>query len=174
VAPCTVLGHQHAGAEGGEPVGQGLGRERHGDETRHRPDPGTAEHGHDRLGYPPHVQRDAVTTADPEPSHGGGERNHFGVQFGIGDGAAFAGLALPVEGRVVAAVREVPVDAVDGGVEFAVHEPAARRAGGLEHAGPAAVPDEAFRRLGPAGYCGIAVVTQQTVVTQRRSLLSSR
>ena len=69
-----------------------------------------------------------MATLSPGPHAELGQRvggpAHLGQQVGIGDGPGVARLALPVEGHPVApAGLDVAVDAVDGHVERAAHEP---------------------------------------------------
>ena len=73
----------------------------------------------------------------------GGEGAYLGVQLAVGDRAAVARLALPVERHPVAALGEVPVEAVRADVEHSAREPAAATRPGDVSALRRAIPAQA-------------------------------
>jgi hypothetical protein len=128
---------------------QRLAREPAEDERVDRPDPGDRERDDDRLGDHGEVDDDAVALADAEAAEPVRGLHDLALQLRVGDVAAVAGLALDVQGDLLAAAgRHVPVDAVDGDVEAAAGEP-----GRLGH-GEAAVGQLLDRAPGVGGVPG--------------------
>src|SRR5947207_3028228 len=79
---------------------------------------------HGQLGDHRHVDGDPVALLDAEAPEGVGEALHLGQEVGVGDRPGVAGLALPVEGDLVAPPRvDVAVEAVLRDVERAADEP---------------------------------------------------
>ena len=77
-------------------------------------DAGAGQHGDRQLGDHRHVDGDPVALLRrPRPLSTLANRLHLVEQLGVGDGAGVAGLALPVEGDLVAAAGlDVAVEAV--------------------------------------------------------------
>src|SRR5690606_18718720 len=134
-------------------VAQRLGGESTEHHRVHGADPGTCEHGEGRLGNHRHVQTDPVTLADTALLEHVGQAADLVMQFAVGDVAGLVGIvAFPDDGRLVGALLQVAVDAVDADVEFGIDEP-----GGfagfhvaLVYLAPGLHPfDEAVRLLGP-------------------------
>src|SRR5690606_37714798 len=95
------------------------------------------------------VDRDPVALADTEPGENVRRALDLFGQFGVGDGAGVALLALPVESDAVAvACFDVTVEAVVRDVELAVVEPfGERRVRPVEGAGEWSVPVQQLARL---------------------------
>ncbi len=91
------------------------------------------EHGVGRLGDHRQVDGDPVTLLDAVRLQHVGELAHPLVQLAIGD-LLFLGrvVALPDDGDLVAARRQMAVDAVGGNIERAVLEPFDRHVAGAE------------------------------------------
>ena len=112
-----------------DPRAQRVGREAGEDHRVHRPDPRAGEHRVGRRRDHRQVEDDAVALPDPHGQQHVGELRDLGVQLPIADVLGDARVvALPDDRRLVAAGREVPVDAVRRDVELAVLEPLDRHA----------------------------------------------
>ncbi|MNX90082.1 hypothetical protein D3C86_1221160 [compost metagenome] len=124
-APVEAVGrHDQLGLGVVDPILDGLAREAAEDDRVGRPDAGAGEHGHRRLGHHRHVDGDAIARPNSQGEQDARELADLVVQLLVGEGAAIAGLALPDEGRLVAAPgRQVTIQAVVSGVEGAAHEP---------------------------------------------------
>ena len=134
-------------------------------------DAGAGQHGDGQLGDHRHVHRDAVAGAQTQAQQHVGEALHIVEQLRVGDSAGVAGLALPVEGHLVAGARgDVAVEAVVGHVERAAHEPLSERQipgeGGVE----VVMPGEQVAGLAcPEGLeVGGGLVVEGAVGYQRR------
>ena len=105
----------------------------------------------DRLGDHGHVDRNAVAGDEAEFGQGVGGLADVCEQIGVGDVAAVAWLAFPVDGHLVAvSVEDVAVDAVVGDVELAVGEPLGNGGvGPVEYFGERGVPVESASLFGP-------------------------
>ena len=83
------------------------------------------EHGHRRLGDHGHVNGHAIAFLNAALLEDIREPAYVGMQFRVSDAPhVFLGFALPENGHLVARPRlEMPVQAVDRQIEFAVLEP---------------------------------------------------
>src|SRR6476661_1551063 len=98
-----------------------------------RADAGAGEHGIDRLRDHRHVDGDAVALLDIAVAQDVGELAHLVVQLPIADAPGLRWVvAFPDDGGLLRSRRQMPVDAVVGGVEAAVLEPLDRDVGGSE------------------------------------------
>src|SRR3954447_20596749 len=87
-------------------------------------DASAREHRDRELGNHPKVDIHAVALANPEGLQRGREAADLLEELPVGDRSALAGLALPVEGDLVAASGfDVTVQAVEGDVELSAEEP---------------------------------------------------
>src|SRR5215467_5741993 len=87
-------------------------------------DAGAGEHGNRRLGNHGQVNRDAIAFLDAARLQHIGEAAYFGVQLLVGKlFVVLRIVALPQDGRLVAALGKMPVDAVVADVQRAVLEP---------------------------------------------------
>ena len=112
------------------------------------PDAGAGQQRHRQLRHHAEVDRDAIPLAHAEAAQDIGQAVDLVVQLAIADDALVAGLADPdVGGLVAAAGREVPVEAVDRGIQLAVGEPLVEgRVGVVEALRRLAVPVELVER----------------------------
>ena len=160
-AELAVGGDQELGAGVLHPELQRLGGEAAEHQGMDGADAGHGEGDDDGFGDDREVDDHAVALGDAQVQEGVGGLGHLALQFGVGDGAAVAGLALEVEGHLVAAAgRDMAVHAVVGDVELAALEPGDVRAGaGLDVGrdapvrgvpGLAAVGAGALRRVPPS------------------------
>ena len=148
----AVGGDDELGAGIVDAGAQALGREAAEHDGVHGAEPRDGEHGDDGLRNDRQVDRDAIALADAEAREEVGGALDLDRELGVGEAAAVAGLALPVDRDAVAVAREhVPVEAVVGDVELTVTEPAGD--GGVrpvERFREGAVPvHEVARLLGP-------------------------
>ena len=89
-----------------------------------RADPRAGEHRGRRLGDHRHVDHHPVAAPDSALPEQVGDAAGFLVKLAIADRSAFSGLVgLEDQRRAVAALGEVPVEAIDRQVEPAVVEP---------------------------------------------------
>ena len=131
-------------------VGDGVGGESAEDDGVDGADARAGEQGDGQLGRHAHVDGDAVAFLDAERLEGVGEFLHFGVQFGVGEAANFAGLAFPDDRGLVGALAEgVAVDAVVAEVDLAADEPLGPGQIPLENFVPGLEPVELLRGFGP-------------------------
>ncbi len=139
-------------------AGQRLGREAGEDHRVDRPDPGAGEHRIGDLGDHRHVDGHPVALADAVRFQHVGELADILVELAIGDRAVRRGriVRLPEDGGLVAALVEMPVDAVGRDVEFAVLEPLDRDVrcveGGVLDLGERLDPVEPLGLLGPEAF----------------------
>ena len=165
----VVLRHQHRGPEVFHAVPEGLGRESAEDDRVRRAQPGAGQHGNGQFGDHPHVDRHAPPAPDAECPQRVREAADALVQFAVGDVQPVAGLALPVERDAVAALGQVPVQAVGGHVQGAAGEPAVEwGVGFVERGVPGGVPLQAPRLvLPPAHRVGSSAVIDGGVADDR-------
>jgi hypothetical protein len=118
-----------------------------------RAEAGHSQHGDDGLGDHRHVDRHAVALADAEAGEHVRRPLHLAGELGVGDAAAVARLALPVDRHAVAdASRDVAVEAVLGHVEAAIAEPAReRRVRPVEGLGEGGLPVQLAGPVCPEG-----------------------
>jgi hypothetical protein len=106
-------------------AGDRLGREAAEHDGMWGADPGAGQHRHRGLRDHGHVDRDHVALADTKRPQAIGELADLLVELPVADALRFRGIvALPDDGRLVAALREMAVEAVGAGIERAVLEPA--------------------------------------------------
>jgi hypothetical protein len=120
------------------------------DDRVRRADAGAGEHRDGRLGDHRHVDRDAVAPGHAQRRQRVGEFADFAVELLVRQRAAVARLALEDDRGLVAVLGEVPVEAIDAGVDRAAHEPL--RVGGVrpvEHLRPGLEPVERLGLLRP-------------------------
>jgi hypothetical protein len=90
----------------------------------HRADPGAGQHGIGRFGDHRHIDGDAVAFPDAPGFQHIGEFAHFLVKLLVGDVLAVGGIvAFPDDGGLVAARRQVPVDAIGRDIQRSILEP---------------------------------------------------
>jgi hypothetical protein len=131
-----------------------VAQRRGGEATEHHrvrgADPCAGEHDRRQLGDHRQVDRHAVALGDAQLLERVGGPLDVLEQPRVGDGAGVAGLALPVEGHLLAvAVGHMPVEAVVGHVELAVDEPPGVGRVPVEDGGPLLEPVELGGLAGP-------------------------
>src|SRR5262249_56249701 len=95
-------------------------------------DSGAGEHGNRRLGNHRQVNGDAIAFLDTARLQYIGEAAYFGVQLLVGKlFVVLRIVALPQDGRLVAALGKMAVDAVVADVQRAVLEPFDRHVAGV-------------------------------------------
>src|SRR5229473_4914749 len=117
-------------------------------------DPRAGQHRVGGLRNHRQIDRDAVALPDVAGAQDVGEFADFVVQLPIGDALGLRGIiALPDDGGLVAALVEMPIDAVPGDIEDAVFEPfdrnVAGREGGVLDLGEGLHPADALGLFGP-------------------------
>ena len=152
-AELPVAGDQQFGLGVGDPGPQCLCGEAGEHDAVHDAEPGAGQHRDHRLGDQRHVDRDAVAGDQAEVGQCVGRLAHLGLQVGVGQAAAVARLAFPVDGDPVAeSGLHVAVDAVVGHVELAVGEPLGERClRPVQHLGERGRPGQPIGLLGPEG-----------------------
>ncbi len=110
--PCVVVA-----------LGERFGGKAAGDHAVDGADARAGQHGDCRLGDQRHVDRRDVALVHAQPPQDVGETAHFGVELAIGEAADLAGLALPDQGDLLAAVGQVGVEAVVGNIRLTADEP---------------------------------------------------
>jgi hypothetical protein len=109
----------------------------------HRAQPGTRQHGDDRLWSLRHVNNDAITFLDAVALEDVGKFAHLAMQLLVGERAFFPGLALPDNcGLVLATVFEVTIHAIGRGIQLPADEPLREWDFPVEHLRPFRVPSE--------------------------------
>src|SRR3990172_2825517 len=99
----------------------------------HRADARAREHRHRDLRDHGHVDAHAVALFHATAFQDVGELAHLGMQLAISYFPVYLGIvAFPDDRRLVAALFEVPVEAVDAGVELRALEPADMQVPGVE------------------------------------------
>ena len=123
--PGLVLRDQHLAAHVVQARRERVGGEAAEDDGVRRAEPRAGEHRDRRLRDHPHVDPDRGALPHAELLQRVRERDHLAQQVGVGQSRAVAvGLALPVEGDLVAAPRlDVAVDAVVRDVQLAAEVP---------------------------------------------------
>jgi hypothetical protein len=108
-----------------DPVGERVGREAGENDGMDRADPRAGQHRVGGFGDHREVQDDPVAATDAQLLQDIGETADLGVQLLVGDVLrGFLGIVgLEDDRGLVAALGQVPVDAVRGHVERAVLEP---------------------------------------------------
>ncbi len=123
---------------------------------------GAGKQGDGKFGDHAHVDDGAVAGLEAAGFEDVGEAADEAVQLLVGDHALVAGLAFPKNGGLVFPCgREVAVDAIIGGVDFAAGEPLGEGRVPLEDVGPLVKPVELLRReLAPEllGLCGGSLI----------------
>ena len=121
----------------------------------HGPDAGTGEHGVGGLGNHRHIDTDTIALLHTARLQQVGQAANLLVQLGIGDVLAVGGVVtLPDDGGLVRPRGQVPVDTVDGHVQFAVGKPGGVPATQIlfVHLGKRLLPlQKVFGLLGPEG-----------------------
>jgi len=145
-AQARIDGDQRLRLAGDQPRGHRLGPEAGEQRHQHRADLRHGQHGHHRLGQIGHVQRHHVAGDQAECTQGAGQSAHLAVEFGIGDRALRAVLALPDQRGLAPGGRAAPaVEHVEHHVGGAAHAPAGecRPARLVEHGPPGAEEPQA-------------------------------
>ncbi len=105
-------------------AGERIGRKAAEDDGMDRADPRAGEHGIGRLGDHRHIDRDRVALLDALRLQHIGETADMLVQFAIGDVARLGRIvAFPDDRRLVAAGREMTIEAIHRDIGDAVLEP---------------------------------------------------
>ena len=131
-------------------VAQRLGAEAAEDHAVHGADARAGQHRDGQLGDERQVDRDAIALPDAERLEHVGELADLAIELPVGDGAAIAGLAFPDDrGLVAPPAADVPVQAVDAGVQLAADEPLRVRRLPVEHLGPRRASTRARRQTSP-------------------------
>ena len=100
-------------------IDEGVGGKSAEDDGVRRADAGAGEHRNRQLRRHAHVEGDAVAFFNSERLQDVGEFLYFAMQLLIGNGADFAGFALPDDGGfVLARCPHVAVEAIVGKIEF--------------------------------------------------------
>ncbi|GBE21803.1 hypothetical protein BMS3Bbin01_01155 [bacterium BMS3Bbin01] len=146
VAVVAVHRHQDVALRVGDTLPTGLTAESAEDLGMDGAETGAGEHGDRQFGDHRHVERHPVTDLDAtEAAQESGELVDTLIELLVGDHQGVFGLRLghPDESRLVAAGREVAVDAVVGGVQSPTDEPLPmRRVTRVERRVPIGVPAE--------------------------------
>ncbi len=147
----AAVGRDHGDAAAVvDAVAERVGREAAEHHRVRRADAGAGQHRHRQLRDHPEVDRHPVAGLDAEPLQRVRHPADPRVQVGVGDLLAVARLALPVVGDLVAALGQVPVQAVGARVQLAVGEPCEeRRLRAVHHLGEGGDPVEPARLAGP-------------------------
>ncbi len=95
------------------------------------PDAGAGLHGDHGLGYERQVDDDPVAAANAQRLQRVREAAHLAVQFGVGEPADIARLALENNRSLAAVSGEMHIEAIVRNVQFAVGEPAVIRCVGV-------------------------------------------
>jgi hypothetical protein len=115
-------------------------------------EPRAGEHGDDGVGHHRHVDEDAIAPGHAEGGERAGEARRAIAQLAIGEALDGGGDRAVVDERDAIAVAgvDVAVDRVVADVEAGAGEPTMkRRAAGIEHAVPRAIPADRGAGLGP-------------------------
>ncbi len=123
-AQAFVSGDDHGGLAVLDAAGDRIRREAREHHRMHRADAGAGEHRVSRFRDHRQIDRDPVALLDALRLQHIGEAADLGMQLLVGDGLGILGVvAFPDDRGLVAALREVPVDAIIGEVETAILEP---------------------------------------------------
>ena len=149
-AVARVLGDDGDAAAVGNAVGDGVSGEPAEDDGVDCSDARAGEQSDGEFRRHAHVDGDAIAFPDAKRLEGAGEFLHFGVEFGVGEAANLAGLALPDERGFVRAFAEgMTVDTVVAEVHFAADEPLCPGKIPLKNFVPGLEPVQFFRHAGP-------------------------
>ncbi|MDT4858659.1 hypothetical protein FQZ97_931380 [compost metagenome] len=132
-----------------------------------RADAGAGLHGHHAFDRHGHVDDDAVTLLHATGLQGIRKLRHLGQQFLVGHLGHFTAIGFKDDGGFVLHRRaHVAVQAVVGGVEFAVFEPGEeRRVRLVQHLGEGFAPGQGFAgALGPEAFKVVLCLGAQGVV----------
>jgi len=147
-AIATIGGDEHLRLRIVDAVGQRLGREAAEHHAVRSTDACTGEHRDCGLGDHRQVDVDAIALLDTEGLQRVSELRHLVEQLLIGDDSGVTGLALPVEGNLVAAAGEdMTVETVVRHVQLSAEEPLRVREVPLADTVPVPAPGDEFRRL---------------------------
>ena len=138
----------------GDPTRQAVGREAAEHHRMDRPDPGAGQHGIGHFRDHRQIDGDPVALLDAPGLQHIGEAADFFVQLPVADPLAVLGIvALPDDRGLVAAPRQMPVDAVGRDIQRAVLEPSdmqiVRLPGDIAHPGERLHPVQPPRFLPP-------------------------
>ncbi len=127
-APPTAIGRDYdRRAKILNPGFQRFRRESAEHHTVNNAEPRACKHGDRKLWNHRHINHCAIIGPIPQPFQDTCEAAYQSMQFLIGDGTLIAGLAFPNEcGLVLTRCREMPVQAVIAGINFATGEPFGR------------------------------------------------
>ena len=132
-AQALVGGDDDLGLAVGDALGEAVGREAGEHHRMDRADPRAGQHRVGRFRDHRQIDGDAVALLDVPGAQDVGHLADFVVQLAVGDVLGLRGIvALPDDRGLVAALVEMPVDAVPGDVEDAVLEPFDRDVAGRE------------------------------------------
>ena len=120
------------------------------DHRMHRSDPGARQHGDRRLGNHRKVDGHAVAFAYAERLEHIGEFVDVAVQVPIGQRALVSRLTLPDDRcLVLSRALDVPIHAIEAGVDLSTHKPLGVRRLPLKHFLPGLRPGQLFGKLLP-------------------------
>src|SRR5215831_10354670 len=152
-AATLIGGNQYGRATIPNAAGKAVGREAAEHDRVDRPDPGTSQHGYRDFGDHRQVDRDAIAFFDASRFQNIGEPADSVVQFSVRDATVIAGIvALPQDRGLLAAARQVAVDAVVRSVERSVLVPGDMDVafeGGISHLGKRLDPINALAVFAP-------------------------
>jgi len=153
-AQAFVGGDDDLGLAIGDALGEAVGREACENHRMNRADSRASQHRVGGFRNHRQINRDAVALLDVTGAQDVGELADLVMQLPIGDVLRFGRIvAFPDDGGLVAAAREMPVDAIPGDVEDAVLEPFDRNIAGRERRvldrGEGLDPADAFCLFGP-------------------------
>ena len=146
----AVLGDDGDGLRVVDAVHQGVGGESAEDHGMRRADSGAGQHGNGQLRRHAHVDGDAVSLFHPKSLQHVGELLHLAMQLLIGEGADFAGFALPNDGSFIfASSLHVAIEAVVGKIKLAADKPLGPGIIPLQNFVPLFEPVQFLRCLAP-------------------------
>ena len=124
-ATAFVGGDHHARSAILDASGKRFGREAAEHHRMDRPDPRARQHRERRLRNHRQIDRHTVALGDALRLQHIGEGADLGMEVAIGEAARVCGrvIGFPDQGDVVAALRQMPVEAIGRDVQFAVGEP---------------------------------------------------
>ena len=153
LAVSTVGGNEHLRRGVVDAIGESVCWEAAKDHAMRSAQAGACEHGDRHFGDHRHVDGHAVALGDAERLQCIGGLLHLAQQVVVGDGAAVAWLADPVEGDLLATTSgDMAIDTVLRNVELAVVEPLRKGELPLQCFGEGLPPGQQFTCLvGPEG-----------------------